>query len=470
MTGTCLSCSQLFAGELASCPRCGRALTAPDGEPPLFEGRYLVQKEIGRGGGGRVLLARDVLLSRRVAIKVLAQAQPSQAVIDAFYREASALASVRSDHVAHVYAFGLSAEGPFFAMEFIEGVSLAHLIAEHARTGESVPRHRGLTVLKQVAQGLSVVHAAGVVHRDVKPANVVIEKHTGRAVLVDFGIAMHRGQAAEEGALWGTPAYMAPEQIHGGSPLTPSVDLYALACTAFELLVGRRPFEGESTPVLLAQHVMEPVPVPSSIRADLDVLDPIVSRGMAKAPEQRFESARAFAAAVDHALLQVHRRAPDPALASRAVEPASAAIRVLVIDDDPVFGVFATRALRAAYGARPEELAVTVLRNAAEALVGELGAHLILLDYEMPGMSGVELLSILRERPGGRELRVVVCSGSAGPDVIARFGLLGVTTFLQKPLEFPALVAQLKDIGRANGWLAPSPHDTPTVHDRRSLT
>jgi len=455
MIRTCVPCGQLFDGTHERCPRCERTLSSPTGPPALFEGRYLILKEIGRGGGGRVLLARDVLLQRRVAIKVLAQERPGQSAIDAFYREASALASVRSEHVAQVYAFGLAEEGYYFAMEFIEGSSLAHLVTEHARTGQHVPKHRGLTILRHVAQGLAAVHAAGVVHRDVKPANIVIEKHTGRAVLVDFGIAMHRGDVREDGVLWGTPSYMAPGRAGGGGRRPPPLDALALGCTPFELFTGRRPFRAEVAAVLLAQHVTEPPPLPSSERADLAFIDPIIVRALAKDPADRHESARAFAAAIDGALEGLERL--EPASAPSAPRPAgasTAAVRVLIIDDDPVFAVFASRAVRAALGTRPESVSVTVMRSAEEALAPDaLSAHLVLLDYQMPGRSGVELLSILRERPGGKDLRVIVASGSAGPEVVARFGLLGVTTFLHKPLAFPDLVGHLKAVGHENGWL-----------------
>ncbi|MDP3275480.1 MAG: serine/threonine-protein kinase [Deltaproteobacteria bacterium] len=454
----CVSCSQLFASESPHCPRCATTLLPTPEGPVLFDGRYLVEKELGRGGAGRVLLARDVPLRRRVAIKLMVHDRPSSESVDAFYREASSLASTRSEHVAQVYSFGICTEGCFFAMEFIGGSSLAGVIDEHRRAGAFVPKHRAVSVLKQVAQGLAAVHATGVIHRDIKPSNIVIERDTGRAALVDFGIAIHRDELDhEDDVLHGTPAYMAPEQIIDAGGITPLADVYALGCTAFELLTNRIPFIAESVHMLLAKHVSEPAPSVSALRPELGFLDPIVQRAMAKEPSERYESAQAFAAALDHALFTMTRedlsQVPAP---TQKRSLGGAAIRVLIVDDDPVFGVFASRAVKTALGIRPDSLSVTVMRSGIEALQLE-GAmpNLVILDYHMPGLSGVEVLSVLRERAGGREMRVIVASGSAGPEALARFALLGVADFVKKPADYKVFVQRLREIGVANNWIAP---------------
>jgi serine/threonine-protein kinase len=463
----CVPCGQLFGDGLDRCPRCGEGLQPKEGGPQVIDGRYLVEKELGRGGAGCVLLARDIPLRRRVAIKLMAHHRPDRAAVDGFYREASALASVRSEHVAQVHSFGLSDEGCFFAMEFIAGSSLHTVIEEHRRASAFVPKHRGISVLRQVANGLAAVHAQGVIHRDVKPSNVVIEKDTGRAVLVDFGIAIHQQEAAllDDEVLHGTPAYMAPEQIVPEGGITPLADVYALGCTAFELLTGQLPFRGESIQMLLARQVSEPPPRVSSVRPELGFLDPIVLRAMAKEPSERYESAQAFSAALEHALFTMTQDdlAEARALSTRKADAlGGAAVRVLVIDDDPVFGVFASRAVKAAFSNKPGSVSVSVVRSGADALALE-GAlpNLVLLDYHMPGMSGVEVLSVLRERPGGREMRVIVASGSAGSEQLSRFSLLGVTEFVKKPVEFAGFVQRLREIARVNGWVradeAPAP-------------
>ncbi len=462
MIKCCVSCGQLFGGGAQRCPLCGEALLPTDDGPQVVDGRYLIEKELGRGGAGRVLLARDVPLRRKVALKVMAHHRPDRDTVRGFYREASALASVRSEHVAQVHSFGLSDEGCFFAMEFIAGSSLASVIDDHRRSSAFIPKHRGISVLRQVANGLAAVHAQGVIHRDVKPSNIVIERDTGRAVLVDFGIAIHSAESdqQDDDVLHGTPAYMAPEQIITDNGITALADVYALGCTAFELLTGQLPFKAESIQMLLAKQVSEPAPLVSSARPELGFLDAIIARSMAKEPSERFESAQAFASALDHALFTMTQddlaeaRAGIAAVARKPDVLGGAAVRVLVIDDDPVFGVFASRAVKAAFGNKPESVAVTVVRSGAEALAMESALpNLVLLDYHMPGMSGVEVLSVLRERPGGREMRVIVASGSAGAETLARFALLGVTEFVKKPVDFGIFVQRLKDIARINGWV-----------------
>ncbi len=457
ITRCCVSCGQLFGGGLATCPRCGAALQPAAGGPSVVDGRYVLEKELGRGGAGRVLLATDVPLRRRVALKLLVTDRPDRLAIDGFYREASALASVRSEHVAMVHSFGLSEEGCFFAMEFIAGSPLSAVIDDHRRTGAFIPKHRGISVLRQVANGLAAVHAQGVIHRDVKPSNIVIERDTGRAVLVDFGIAIHTSEAntQDDDVLHGTPAYMAPEQIITDGGITPLADVYSLGCTAFELLTGQLPFKAESIQMLLARQVSEPAPPVSSVRPELAFLDPILLRAMSKEPTERYESAKAFASALDHALFTITQDDLGDMRPATIKRPSSgAAVRVLVIDDDPVFGVFASRAVKAAFGNKPDSVSVTVVRSGADALALEGSLpNLVLLDFHMPGMSGVEVLSVLRERPGGRELRVIVASGSAGPETLARFALLGVTEFVKKPVDFGSFVQRLRELARANGWI-----------------
>lgn len=461
MIKCCVPCGQLFGAGQTICPLCNGSLLPTKDGPAVVDGRYLIEKELGRGGAGKVMLARDVPLRRRVALKVMAHQRPDRDAVRGFYREASALASVRSEHVAQVHSFGLSDEGCFFAMEFIAGSSLASVIDDHRRAAAHIPKHRGLSVLRQVANGLAAVHAQGVIHRDVKPSNIVIERDTGRAVLVDFGIAIHTADYdQDDDILHGTPAYMAPEQIVTDNGITPLADVYALGCTAFELLTGQLPFTAESIHMLLAKQVSEPPPLVSSVRPELSFLDNTIARAMAKEPTERFESASAFASALEHALFTMTQddlaeaRANIAAAARKPEVLSGAAVRVLVIDDDPVFGVFASRAVKAAFGNKPDSVAVTVVRSGADALALE-GAlpNLILLDYHMPGMSGVEVLSVLRERQGGREMRVIVASGSAGPETLARFALLGVTEFVKKPVDFGTFVQRLKDIARVNGWV-----------------
>jgi serine/threonine protein kinase len=215
------ACPKCGFGSLESarvCPRCGAPRSSLD--PALIiDGRYRVESELGRGGMGVVYVARDAWLDRPVALKVIAASWASDArATDRFQKEAKALASVRSQHVVQVYAFGPHEGSYFFAMEYVHGRSLRAIIAEHKQHNATIPVHRTLAILSQIANGISAVHAAGIIHRDVKPANIVIEDDTGRPVLVDFGLASP-GDDPSQAIAMGTPQYMAPEQA---GLLTPS--------------------------------------------------------------------------------------------------------------------------------------------------------------------------------------------------------------------------------------------------------
>jgi len=164
----------------------------------------VVEAQLGKGAMGVVLRVRDIGLDRDVALKLIAPpfiADPSAAT--RFRREAAALAAIRNEHVVQVYSFGPHEGSFFFAMEYVRGPTLEALMRQHADHGAFVPLHRALTILLQVASGLDAAHHAGIVHRDVKPSNIVIEEHTGRPVLVDFGLA-HRGRL-EASEVVGTP-------------------------------------------------------------------------------------------------------------------------------------------------------------------------------------------------------------------------------------------------------------------------
>jgi serine/threonine-protein kinase len=198
----------------------------------MFDGRYAIERELGRGAMGVVHLARDVELDRLVALKVTSAALDDETAINRFRREAKALASLRHDHVVQVYAAGRNEGRVYFAMEFVDGETLDEILIEHQAHGARIPLFRTLTLLRRIAAGLDAVHAAGLVHRDVKPSNIVVEAGTGRPVLVDFGVvlALRLDSDPDSG---GTPLYMAPEQIHRLEPVTARTDQYALACTAF---------------------------------------------------------------------------------------------------------------------------------------------------------------------------------------------------------------------------------------------
>lgn len=230
-------------------------LPAPPGgaRPVVVAQRYRLDRSLGNGGMGEVFAATDVLLDRHIALKrlstALAQDEPARR---RFVREAKALARINDPNVVGVFDTGEDAEGPFLVMELVEGTTLRD---ELRRMGKIEPR-RAASIGAGIAGGLAAAHAQGVVHRDVKPSNVFL---TGSDVpkVGDFGIArMERGDATMTltGEAFGSPPYVAPEQATGGR-VDARADLYSLGCVLFEMLAGRRPFDGDDPVSLTYQHV-----------------------------------------------------------------------------------------------------------------------------------------------------------------------------------------------------------------------
>ena len=440
----------------APCPRCG---AKNQGAPMVLvvDGRYRVDSELGRGGMGIVYLATDMGLCRSVALKVISpEWGRDREWTMALQKEAVALASIRSQHVVQVYAFGRHQESHFFAMEYVRGRSLRQILAEHRRHNATIPLHRALTIVARLAEGLDAVHAAGLVHRDVKPDNIVIEEDTGRPVLVDFGLAVPSATltATFEG---GTPNYMAPEQswfAPTGSVITPRTDVYALGCIAFEMLSGRVPFDEVNPHRVARAHAMKPVPAISSVRADLVVFDSVLRRALSKDPSERQEACIALASALASAgeIQQRKDRIVSLELPPPSIDAISGAHRVLVVDDDPSFLKFATRAVQLAFYGMP--LRITAIDSGAAALAraAREPPDLVLLDFDMPGLDGLDTLSRLRALPHGARARVVVLSGKVGDEDRWRFSVLGVNDFVSKPIDLEHLVESITALTVRAGW------------------
>ncbi len=254
--------------------------------------RYLIEQEIGRGGMAVVYAAEDVRLQRPVALKVLPPELAFRGdVRERFVREAQTAARLNHPHIVPIYAVHEEGGLVCFAMSLVKGESLAARIGREPRPSFAFIAH----LLEQVADALAYAHAAGVVHRDVKPDNVLIDRDTGRAMVTDFGIA----RAAESGSRLtqtgiavGTPAFMSPEQATGERDVDGRSDIYSLGVMGYLMLAGRLPFEGGSTPAMLLAHVSEsPRPI-GSMRSDAPLaLVEIVERCLVKSPRDRWESA-----------------------------------------------------------------------------------------------------------------------------------------------------------------------------------
>jgi serine/threonine-protein kinase len=279
----------------------------------LLDGKFRVTREIGRGGMAAVYEAENVDIGKRVAVKVLAaELVSSRTVTERFLREARAAAAIRSPYICDVYDVGTFEDRPFLVMELLEGESLYDKLSRVRRL-DIKPT---ITVAIQVAKGLVKAHEANIVHRDLKPENIFLTKNEDGGVvakIVDFGLAKFYEPALEggasarltkEGALFGTPAYMSPEQAKAQGEVDQRADLWALACIVYECLTGRTVWNvDQGVAMILAQIAGAPIPRPSRIREDLPKsFDEWFLRALDRNADKRYQTAREFADALVVAL------------------------------------------------------------------------------------------------------------------------------------------------------------------------
>lgn len=260
-------------------------------------GQYALKRKLGEGGMGEVWLAEHALLKRPCAVKLVrAELAASPAMAARFAREVQAVTGLTHVNTVRVYDYGRSEDGVFYCvMEYLDGPTLEELVR---RVGP-LPPGRVVYLLRQVCGALAEAHAAGLVHRDLKPGNIMVAALGGQrdvAKLLDFGLVQDLSVDAEArltrtGTVLGTPAYMSPEQAAGESSLDARGDVYGLGAVAFFALTGRPPFQGKSLGQILAAHRSEPPPPLSDLRPDApDDLAAVVARCLAKDPGDRFQS------------------------------------------------------------------------------------------------------------------------------------------------------------------------------------
>lgn len=379
--------------------------------------QYELKSMLGQGGMGHVYAATDTLLNRQVALKVLRRGDQG-----ALLEEGRALAAIEHPAVVRIYGVDVSGDQPFVVMERIRGESLA----DRLDRGPSLPNHEVLRVLAGIANGLDAIHRAGRIHGDVKPANVLLEEGTGRVVLTDLGLSRVIARSAR--LRGGTPEYLAPERARGAPmkrELLPREDVYSLAVIAFELLTGGLPFDAaDSQEVLRLQAVARP-PRPSRARPSLTWrIDRAILRGLEKAPEDRPATASAFVEDLARALHNAHLPAD-----------------VLVADDD--VGLVELMAVQLARRLRCTVRTATCGDSAFEAAASR-APDAVIVDLEMPGMNGMEVVAALRQRPGLQGVPFVVVSGRASAQDWSVLRRLGAVRFFRKPLDIEGLSAFLR--------------------------
>jgi eukaryotic-like serine/threonine-protein kinase len=415
---------QLDASSLATAhepvPGAERADGMRSMQSTLADGRYRIVEVLGEGGMSAVYGAFDQLLERPVAIKVVNLTR--SVTLELVAREARVLASVRHPNVVTVHALHTESVPPFLVMERLAGGTLEQRLAAGRPT-----LAEGIEILAQIAAGLDAIHAAGLIHGDVKPSNVLFDDK-GRVKLADFGLVPML-ERMRPGEVLGTPAYIPPERALGRMPpggLAHQSDIYSFGCVAFEVLTGRPVFEGSWAPALVHAHATRIAPRVSSVSTLSRSFDVPIAHALAKSTSRRPESASA--------LVEQLRRAM--AGAGREGQP----LRILVVDDDSD--------MRAMLRVTLAPLLPGAIIESASDGEGALSSidhatpSVILLDLSMPGLGGVELIREVRMRAPGACVLVITGDGSGAEWRAARE--LGAARFFIKPVAIAEIVRAIR--------------------------
>ncbi len=307
---TCPRCATLLPDSSRYCLSCGASISDAGERTADFDvglqarlqeelgSEYTIEKELGRGGMAAVFLAHDQRLGRKVAVKVLPPelsfGQPG--VVERFRREARTAATLDHPHIIPIYRVSGEGRLVWYVMKYLQGESVDRLLQRVWRLSVDAT----VRVVEQVAAALQHAHDAGVVHRDVKPANAVIDPK-GWVTVTDFGIAkaIEGGDITATGSTIGTPFYMSPEQC-AGNPISGAADQYALGVMTYQMLGGRVPFTGANVVDIIRRHCFDVVPSLAELRPELTTpVIQVVERALAKKPEDRFPSVTSFAMALD---------------------------------------------------------------------------------------------------------------------------------------------------------------------------
>jgi response regulator RpfG family c-di-GMP phosphodiesterase/serine/threonine protein kinase len=418
----------------------------------LVVGNYRILDRIGTGGMSVIYLGEHLRMRTRAAIKAFTAPRGEDlGHLSRFYAEMRAVSQLRHPNIVTAFDAGevrsLDPDADplhYYVMEYVPGQDLEALVTAHGPMDVG----RSCHVAHQVADALVEAHRRGLIHRDIKPGNIIVTPD-GTAKLLDFGLARHSvTRMTEPGVVLGTLGYMAPEQSRDASRVDHRSDIYSLGATLYWCLTGRDPFALLADPAAdLAQRLERPPPSPRVARPDVPAeLDAVVTKMLALAPDDRYPTAEAVMRAL-LPFLETHRLPRPVAPPPPAEKPGSAltraapkAHRVLVVDDEPGVRSFCTLTLRADgldCDAAADGLA------ALEALASK-PFDLVLLDLDMPVMDGRETLNRLRALPAPPHLKVIMFSGRAADADLAQTLGAGSDDYLVKPFGVVALRARVK--------------------------
>lgn len=267
-------------------------------------GSFEILEKIGQGGMAEVYKGRQPALRRMVAIKLLGRSlQTDTSLTERFQREAQAVAALRHPNIVQVHDFGVFEGGHYLVMEYIAGRDLRQMMDERFEKGETFSKDEILPLLSQVADALDYAHSKGIIHRDIKPGNILVATE-GQAILSDFGLVMLQNRVSQvtEGHTFGTPEYIAPEQAMDSRAAVPQSDIYALGGILYEMVTGRLPFEADTAISLALMHINEKVAPPREYAPELPpAVEEVILRALAKEPARRYATANEMIAALRRA-------------------------------------------------------------------------------------------------------------------------------------------------------------------------
>ncbi len=415
-------------------------------------GPYQILEKIGQGGMAEVYKGFHPALHRYVAIKLLGQflqADPSFA--RRFQREAQAVAALRHPNIIQIFDFGTQNDSHYLVMEYVEGKDLGDEIERRCAGGEPFTPNEILQLLSQVADALDYAHEQGVVHRDIKPGNILITED-GRAILTDFGLAMLRDRVspATMGRSFGTPEYIAPEQAIDSRAAVPQSDIYALGVILYEMVTGHLPFEDESPLSLALKHINEePTPPRHYVPQLPEAVEAVILRALAKEPTERFPTTRAMVKALREAWAGAGVQLSEE-LSPAAVSPG---------------GPPHPRAAAPANGKRPSS---SIWRRRNLLFVGSLGLILIgLLGFFTLAQGGGPLViagatptstSTPTFTPVPTEPPAPTATATVAPTHTATVTPLPTNTFTPSPTSSPTATP----VTPSTATPTPSPTETPT--------
>jgi putative two-component system response regulator len=401
-------------------------------------GSYTLMERIGRGGMATVYRAYHRALDRYVAVKVLPEFFAEDPIYcERFQHEARSVARLRHPNILEVFDFGSDDGVAYIVMELVEGGTLAD------RLGAPMPLEDVLALLHPIGAALDYAHSMGVLHRDLKPSNILLRKE-GTPVLADFGLAKMAGSLQKltaTGTVMGTPEYMSPEQA-GDERVGPASDRYSLAVMAYEMFTGHVPFQSEVTAAVLVSHITRPMPSPRELTGELSAhVEGVLRQGLAKSPSDRFPTASTFVSALTPAAWlgrldgDLHPTPlPEPKRSGRRTPI------VLVVDDSAPNRELIKACLQGV------ECQVRTAEDGQEALaiVEESPPDLVLLDVQMPGMSGYEVCERIKAGEKGSLLPVVMITALDHTTDRVRALTAGADDYMSKPVDRIELVARVR--------------------------